>query len=185
MKKIVQISLLAGLMMLSTNHLKAQTYITAESIAFADVAAALTIQPVEDIMFGQVGANTPGVVYLDPKGVANNYVGVSAQVGTLEITAANSSSIQLSWNANISMLNTSSQPMNYIPKVYGNPNNLQSGSTELVLVGGKVSIAASATGHYYLWVGGALGGTGTSPAALSSQAVGDYMGTLTFSVVYN
>lgn len=185
MKKFVQTSLLAGLMMLSYSSLQAQTYITADCLAYADVAATLGIQSVEDVMFGQVGATTPGVVYLDPKGIVNNYVGVSAQVGTLHITGENTASIQLSWNPNISMLNAGSLSMNYIPKVFGSPNNVQSGATELVMVGGRVTIVTSATGHFYLWVGGALGGTGTTASALSNQAAGDYMGTVTFAVVYN
>lgn len=154
-------------------------------LSFTDVATLLEIQMGEDVMFGTVGASTPGIVYLDPKGINNNYVGVSAQVGSLIIHAANNSSIQLSWAPNISMEDESAHTLNFVPKVYGSQSNVQSGSTELVPVGGKATIGTNATGSYYIWVGGSIGGTGTTPAPLFAQTVGSYLGILTFSVVYN
>jgi len=154
-------------------------------LTFTDVATTLDILLGEDVMFGTVGANTPGVVFLDPKGVNSNYVGVSAQVGTMTILAANNSSVQLSWPSNIAMEDESAHTLNFVPKLYGSATNIQSGSTELVPTGGKVTLAMNAQGNYYVWVGGSIGGSGTTPASLFAQAVGAYMGNLTFSVVYN
>jgi hypothetical protein len=145
--------------------------------ATATVTTALSITKGTDVAFGNIGATTPGVVTLDPKMAANAYVGATAAVGTVTLGAANTSSIRLVWPATVS-LTSGANTITYTLAVNGFNANTQASSTGLTLTSGSCSVTTSATGGYYLWVGGNLG-------TLSTQATGSYSGTANFSVEYN
>ncbi len=170
---------------LVAGNLQAQTQANANIGASATVLTALTITKNTDVAFGNVGATTAGIVYLDPKGIAtSNYVGASAGVGTFTIAGANTQSIKVGWPTNIDLTDGTNH-LNYVLDVNGYTANTQASSGLLTLTSGYVSVTTSGTGGYFLWVGGQLGGSGTSAAALSSQAATTYNGTANFTVEYN
>lgn len=158
-------------------NVQAQTQANANVSASASVLTALTITKNTDVAFGNIGATTAGAVTLDPKGVANNYVGSTWAVGTLTIGGANTQSIRLIWPASVS-LTSGANTLTYTLAVNGLNANTQASSSLLTLTSGSCSVTTSGTGAYYLWVGGNLG-------TLSSQATGNYTGTANFLVEYN
>ncbi len=172
------------LVILVTGSALAQTGVNADINASANVVATLTITKNTDIAFGSISSTTAGVVFLDPKSVASNYVGSTAAVGTITISGANSQSIRVGWPANITLSN-GANTLNYVLGVAGLSTLNQGSSTPLTLTGGYVNLMTSATGKYYLWVGGSLGGSATTPAPLTGQTSGAYTGTASFTVEYN
>ena len=188
--KLCNSAVLATIMaVVIAGNIQAQSQANINVNASASVLTALTIAGNGaqglNVNFGDVGATTNGVVFLDPKGLStSNYIGTSANVGSLVITGANSQSISIGWPTNIT-LSSGSNTLNYVLEVGGKNANTQGSSSTMTLSGGYVSVTTSSTGSYYLWIGGSLGGTGTSPAALSSQAAGTYTGTANFTVEYN
>jgi len=144
----------------------------------ATVLTALTITKNTDVAFGNIGATTAGLVYLDPKAAASTYVGTAAAVGTLTVAGANTQSVRLTWPATVSLSDGASHTMTYTLKVNGLNANTQASSTTLVLTSGYKDITTSGSGGYYLWVGGDLG-------TLSSQTAGSYTGTANFTAEYN
>ncbi len=165
------------LVVLVAGNVQAQSQANANVGVSATVLTALTITKNTDVAFGNVGATTAGTVYVDPKGVANTYVGTGWAVGTLTVAGANSQSIHLGWPASIP-LTSGANTMTYTLKVNTLNANTQASSTTKTLTGGFFDDATSATGGYFLWVGGDLG-------TLSSQATGAYTGTANFTVEYN
>jgi hypothetical protein len=169
---------IAMLVILVAGNVQAQTKANATVNASADVMTALTITKNTDVAFGNVSATTAGPVYLDPKGLsASNYVGSNAAVGTFTIAGAISQSIHLGWPASVT-LTSGVNNLTYTLKVNGLNAATQASSTTLSLTGGYVDVTTSATGGYYLWVGGNIG-------QLSSQVAGSYTGTANFTVEYN
>ena len=146
--------------------------------ASATVLTALTLTKNTDVAFGNVGATTAGVVYLDPKGAASTYVGTSAAVGTLTVAGANSQSFRLTWPASLSLSDGASHNITYTLKVNGLSANTQASSNTLTLTSGYYDATTSLSGGYYLWIGGDLG-------TLSSQTAGTYTGSANFTVEYN
>lgn len=183
MKKIAKILVVAAAMVAFGTGAYAQSNANADLSASATVLTALTITKNTDVLFGNVGSTTAGVVYLDPKGTANNFVGTTAHIGTLTIAGSNSSSVRLTWPANVS-LSDGTHNLNYVLKVNGSSTDQASSST-LALTSGYTDVTTSASGAYLIFVGGSLGRSNTTPAALSSQAAGTYTGTANFTVVYN
>jgi hypothetical protein len=170
--------LVVMLMVLVAGNVQAQSAASANVTATATVLTALTITKNTDVAFGNISATTAGTVYLDPKAAASTYVGTAAAVGTLTIAGSNSQSIRLGWPATLSLSDGASHTMTYTLKVNGLNANTQASSTTLTLTGGYSSVTTSASGGYFLWVGGDLG-------TLSSQATGSYTATGAFTVEYN
>ncbi len=177
--------LTATLVVLIAGNLQAQTQATDNVTATANVLTALSISKITDVTFGNVSATTAGIVYLNPKGLAtSNYVGTTAAVGTLTISGANTQSINIGWPTNVT-LTDGTNDLNYVLEVNGYTANTQASSSVITLTSGYYTTSTSASGKYYLWVGGQLGGSGTSPAALSSQTPTTYTLTFPFTVEYN
>ena len=167
------------LVVLLTGSMLAQpTSASATVNASATVLAQLTITKTADVAFGNVGATTVGPVYIDPLGSAHTYVGSGATVGGLTVSGANSQSVRLSWPASITLTDAGTDVMTYTLKVNGLNANTQASSGMLGLSSGYYDATTSASGKYYLWVGGDLG-------TLASQAAGVYSGTASFTVEYN
>ena len=99
--------------------------------ATATVTTALSITKGTDVAFGNIGATTAGPVVLDPKGVANNYVGATAAVGTLTIGGAFTQSILLTWPVTVS-LTSGANTLTYTLAVNGFNANTQASSTSLI-----------------------------------------------------
>lgn len=164
---------------------KAQPTNTSTTVnASATVLTALSFGTITPVLFGNISATTTGVVYLDPKNAASNYVGVSAANGVVPITGAISTSIRLTWPVNIDLVSGSNH-LNYVLAVNGYESNDKVSSGLLTLTGAYKDVTTAADGKYFLFIGGSLGGTGTSPVALSTQAAGTYSGDATFTVEYN
>jgi hypothetical protein len=171
------------LVVLVAGNVQAQVLST-DITATATVLSALTLTKGVNVDFGNVSATTPGIVYLNPNGTSA-YVGTTAAVGTFTIAGASSQSIRLSWPANVTLTDGTNN-LNYVLEVNGYTANTQASSILLTLVGGYKSVSTSASGGYYLWVGGQLGGSGTSPAALLNQVAAIYtLTTIPFTVEYN
>ena len=156
----------------------AQTQANANIGASATVLTAVTIAKNTDVIFGNIGASTAGVVYLNPKGFAtSNYVGTTAAAGTFTISGALAQSIRIIWPASISLSDGATHTMTYTLEVNGYTASTQSSST-LLTSGGNTATTDATSGNYYLWVGGNLG-------QLSGQTTGTYTGTANFTVEYN
>lgn len=171
--------LAAMLVVLVAGNLQAQ--IANDNVsASATVLTALTITKNTDVAFGKIGATTAGTVYLDPASpsTASTYVGTTAATGSLTVAGANSQSVRLTWPASISLSDGASHTMTYTLKVNGLNASTQASSGTLTLTSGYCDVTTSASGGYYLWVGGNLG-------TLSSQATGTYTNTANFTVEYN
>ena len=177
LRTIFSTALLAAIfMVLVPGTALAQSQANADVTATATVMTALTITKNTNVGFGNVGATTAGVVYLNPKGLAtSNYVGTTATVGTLTIAGANSQSVDIVWPASISLTGTPSGTLTYTLEVNGYTANTQASSSVITSGAG---VTTSATGGYYLWVGGNIG-------QLAAQTAGSYTGTANFTVEYN
>lgn len=164
---------------------------SAELIASATVQGALSITKDADVSFGNISATTDGIVRLVPNGSSSSYVGSNATTGKLTINGAGNASVLISYPAGI-VLETDDEPsstLDYSLHVFGFNEDIQSSSLQLSNEGeagenvGRVLDGTS--GNYFIYVGGALGGTIGAPAALSNQAAGEYTGTVIFEVKYN
>ncbi|MDD4426270.1 MAG: DUF4402 domain-containing protein [Mariniphaga sp.] len=162
---------------------------SAELIASATVQGALSITKDADVSFGNISATTDGIVRLVPNGSSSSYVGSNATTGKLTINGAGNASVLISYPAGVNLLSNESEQLAYNLHVYGHNDDVQSSALQLSEEGeagdnvGRVLDVT--TGKYYLYVGGALGGTVGLPAALSNQAAGEYTGTVIFEVKYN
>ena len=140
------------------------------------VQTALSITKSQDIKFGNISATSSPV--LDPTGATNTDVGSTAQVGIFDISGANSGTIYVHYDANVSLTGPTGTPtptITFTPNVTGDVSSSnQSGSTS---VGSGSTVSLSSTGAYTLWVGGNLG-------TLSSQTAGSYTGTFNINVYY-
>ncbi|MCF8294916.1 MAG: DUF4402 domain-containing protein [Bacteroidales bacterium] len=161
----------------------AQTNISANIAASAEVMTALTITKNVDVNFGKISSTTPGNVVLDPTGVTNDaYVGETRTKGKFTISAANTSSIEINWPATLTL--EADAPTQAIPgytdltltfDVNGYTTDVPASSADLTT---PANVTCSGSGAYFLFVGGSLG-------TLSSQTPGLYEGTATFTVEYN
>ena len=185
MKNLVKLFFATLVMVAISANTFAQTNANANVAASATVLTALTITNNHAVAFGNVSATTPGVVFLDPQGTSNAYVGSTAAIGTFSIAGALNQSIRLTWPPNIALTH-STDNLNYVLAVSGYATDVQASSTDLTLTSGHSDVTTDGTaGTYFLYVGGSLGGSSTTPAALSSQAAGTYTGTANFTVEYN
>lgn len=167
---------------------------TNESVALsvgATVQGALSISKESDVDFGNISATTDGIIRIVPDGSASSYVGSNAANGKMTISGAGNASVLISYPAGIVLETEDETPstLAYNIHVFGYNQDVQSSSLQLSNEGeagdnvGRVLDGTS--GNYFLYVGGALGGTIGAPAALANQAAGEYTGTVTFEVKYN
>jgi len=171
------------LVVLVSGNSLAQTQANANLPASATVLTALTIHKNTDVKFGNVGATTLGIVYLDPTGAASNYIGTGAQVGVITIAGATGQDIRITWPSYID-LSHGLNHLNYVLQVNGYTANTPTSSTPLTS-GGSTATTDATSGNYFLFIGGQLGGSTTTAAALSSQATDTYSGSAPFTVEYN
>ncbi|MDD4226814.1 MAG: DUF4402 domain-containing protein [Mariniphaga sp.] len=162
---------------------------SAELIASATVQGALSITKDADVSFGNISATTDGIVRLVPNGSSSSYVGSNATTGKLTINGAGNASVLISYPAGVTLIANSSDQLAYSLHVYGHNEDIQSSSVQLTSEGvaseNVIGSLDGTSGNYFIYVGGALGGTIGAPAALSNQAAGEYTGTVIFEVKYN
>ena len=130
-----------------------------------------------DVNFGNISATTTGEVFLDPQGVASNYVGTAASAGKLTITGDGTQSIRVGWPGSVTLTDDDSHELTLTFAVAGSGTDNQTNSEDLQLEGGYSSVNLG-MGAYYIWVGGSLG-------TLDSQSPGTYTGTADFTIEYN
>lgn len=136
--------------------------------------------------FGNLPGQSAGPIYLDPTGQASNYVGPNANQGAMSILAQANSSIHVEYDVNVALENEISEAtLNYIPEFAGNTVNSKSTATKFPASTGSFDITISEDGFFYLFTGGWLGGTGTTPAYLNTQSLGGYSGFVLVTMVYN
>lgn len=172
-------------------HVVAQDFTNESAVMTAGVTVqgALTITRDADVNFGNISATTGGIVRLVPDGSSSAYVGSNATTGKFTISGGAGTSILISYPAGVTLLANESDQIAYSVHVFGNTNDSQASSTQLSdegIAGENIPNNLDVTtGNYYLYVGGALGGTIGGPAPLTDQAAGEYTGTVTFEVKYN
>ncbi|MDD2382167.1 MAG: DUF4402 domain-containing protein [Mariniphaga sp.] len=129
------------------------------------------------------------MVRLVPNGSSSSYVGSNATTGKLTINGAGNASVLISYPAGVTLIANSSDQLAYSLHVYGHNEDIQSSSVQLTSEGvaseNVIGSLDGTSGNYFIYVGGALGGTIGAPAALSNQAAGEYTGTVIFEVKYN
>lgn len=160
---------------------KAQT--TQAVKASATVQATITLTPTE-VQFGNVQKGTTTDVYLNPKGTGHSNIGTENQVGKLEITASNASHLSITWPSEISLL-SGSTPLFYKIEVNGNTSDAAGSST--LITSGHDNAVTSATGKYFLFIGGNLGTNSGDKKIATTQPNGLYENStdLKFTVEYN
>ena len=152
--------------------------------ATANVLANLTVDKT-DVTFANITSTTTAAPFLDPVGTANAHVGSGSTAGSVHIYGPSSATdIRITWPAQVSLA-YSTYTLNYALSVSGSTGSTQGSSSPVSLTLGWFNTTTASTGDYYLWVGGYLGGSGTSGGALSSQHAGSYVGTALFTVEYN
>ena len=145
----------------------------------ATVTSSLAISTSADAAFGTLLATTGGAVVLDPQGTAHANCGAGAAAGRLDISGGNSLSVHLGVPPTIALSNGATGTMTLTVAVSGDGSSAnQATSTDLSPSGGYVDVTTSASGGYYVWVGGSLG-------TLTAQETGSYTGTGNFTVEYN
>jgi hypothetical protein len=152
----------------------AQSQENEDVTATCTVIGALTLTLDNNVDFGNVSATTAGTVYLDPTEQANTYCGATADAGEFTISGEASTGMTVTWPGSV-VLSNGTDNLTYTLEVNGLDNDNQTGSSEIT---SPASITSSATGFYYLWVGGDVGQLATQPA-------GSYTNTATFTVEYN
>lgn len=165
----------------------AQTNQQTSMDAKANVLTSLTITKNTDVDYKNISATTPGVVRLVPTGSGHAYVGQGATTGKLTITAEDETAVLITYPDGV-VLASGVNTMTYSMHVHGNTEDVQSTSSELSgegIAGSNVNRTTHTDGKYFLFIGGALGGTIASPAPLSGQATGQYTGSVVFQVKYN
>jgi hypothetical protein len=152
--------------------------------ASAEILDALMLTKNTDINFGTLSASTPGAVFLDPRGTANENTGVTTSVGKFTLNGSNSASVKVSWPATIILSDLDEIEPNTITYgllVNGSDMDTPSSSTPFGTQGvttTKNVTLHEANGEYFLYIGGGF-------AALDGQTPGIYTGTANFTVEYN
>ncbi len=187
MKNLVKLFLLVVL----TTAISANMFAQDESddiTVSAVVLAPLTITKNTDVDFKNISATTPDIVRMTPGATpVYAYTGNGATMGKFTIGAANSTQILISYDAG-EVLMSGTDELEFSVHVFGHTSDDMSASSALTaegIAGDDVNTTTSASGAYFLYVGGALGGSIGAPAALNGQAQGSYTGTMTFEVKYN
>jgi len=146
--------------------------------AHAHVYSQITYNTVTNVDFAGVQAISTAPT-LDPKNTGNNQnVGASATTGKLAINAETNQTINITFPTSV-LLTGPGTDITYSLDVYGNTTDVASGSSS-ISSGANPTTASSADGNnnvYYIYIGGDLGD-------LSGQTVGDYNGSVTFSIAY-
>jgi hypothetical protein len=139
------------------------------------------------IDFGNMPAYSPGPVYLDPTDVSNAYVGQNAFQGKTIIHAQPNSSLHVAYDPFITMVNEDNEDyvINFIPQFAGNLIDNQLTSSKFVNTAGVFDFTTGSDGMYYLFSGGWLGGSGTTPAPMMNIPVGYYSGSVIIGISYN
>jgi hypothetical protein len=165
---------------------------TNESVALnasVTVQGALSITKDADVDFGNISATTDDVVRLVPDGSSSSYVGSNAVTGKLTISGAPGADVLITYPAGITLIANETDQIAFSMHVYGNDEDIQASALQLSAEGiageNVTGLLNATTGDYFLYVGGALGGTVGTPGALTDQAAGEYTGTVTFEVKYN
>jgi hypothetical protein len=172
-------------------HVFAQDFTNESAVMTAGVTVqgALSITRDADVNFGNISATTDDIVRLVPDGSSSAYVGSNATTGKFTISGSPSTSILISYPAGITLIANESDQIAYSLHVFGNTTDSQASSIQLSDEGIGVDNISNTldvtSGNYFLYVGGALGGTIGGPAPLTDQAAGEYTGTVTFEVKYN
>ncbi len=152
--------------------------------ASATVQETVTLTPTE-VQFGNVQKGTITDVYLDPKGTSHTNIGTVHQVGKLEISGSNNSQLSITWpSSDIQLKNASNDVLHY--KVVVNGYNADTPASSSVITTGTGNATLSASGKYFLFIGGYLGTNSGDQKIGSGQATGTYESSdLTFTVEYN
>lgn len=154
----------------------AQTFESANLTANAVVKTALSITNNSALSFGNISATTDGAVVVDPNGTSHAYVGETMTVGKFTIAGANSTSIEINWPTTLTLSNgTPADDMTLTFDVSGHTSDASASSSTIT---SPADVTTSASGAYFVYVGGSLG-------VLTGKTAGTYTGTTAFTVEYN
>ena len=180
-KSVLTLGLVAGLGFAA--NAQTTSVINTDVSASAEILSALTLTKNTDINFGTLSASTPGAVFLDPTGAANENTGVTTTVGKFTLLGSLGAEVKVSWPATIILQGDQAliDQITYQLLVHGNDEDAAGTSSSLgaqgVATTDDVTLDAT-SGNYFLYVGGGF-------PALSAQATGIYTGTANFTVEYN
>jgi hypothetical protein len=161
------------------------TVINTNVTANAEILSALSLTKDTDINFGTLSATTPGAVFLDPKGVANENTGVTTSVGKFILLGSHGADVKVSWPATIELSDSDEdEPNTIIYELLVNGLSVDTPEDSDALGEQGVATTANvdldeATGYYFLYVGG-----GFEPLT-GLVRPGTYSGIANFTVEYN
>lgn len=179
-------SLFIAILLGSAISTNAQSAIFELLSACTRIQAMIITETNTTIEFGNLPAGTPGPVYLDPTGNASNYVGSGSHQSRTTIYAQPNSSIRFEYDPYVTLQHsTETGSLNYIPEFAGNLTDNMSTAIKFPLSTGSFDVTVGENGMFYIYTGGWVGGSGTTPAYLFNQPVGEYASNFFLTLSYN
>jgi hypothetical protein len=184
-KSLLTIALVVGLGYAAN----AQQTTNASSSASILTSLEIKLETGTSIDFGNISANTPAAVKLDPNGLTNENTGTSTNVARFNITGADGAEMSVDYDATVQLIlesvtvpaeATESEKLVMTSAVVGSadPEN-QAGAIGILKEGVVVIGDVDNVGQFYIWVGG------TIPQLTGLNNTGIYKGTFNINVEYN
>ncbi len=177
MKSLFKLSIIA-LVVLSSGIVFAQVNATAN--VSATVQNALTITKNNDVAFGNLSANSAPV--LDANDQSNTDVTGTYQIGDYTIGGSNGASVNVSYDASVTLGDGTAATMTFTPDVAGDASSSNQASAAGVTSGASITLGATG---YTLWIGGNLGTLSGQASGSYSSAATNGSGDFTVTVSYN
>lgn len=189
MKKILQISsLLCLFFVCSAGYTYAQE--TQAVNSSATIKGTISLTKNADLSFGNLTSPTGATtVTVDPNSTNTNTEGSGATTGEIEISAEENTQLDISWDKTTTTLSDgasgTANTMDLTFDVDGNSANASGTATDLTTNTGE-QVSTSATGKYYIYLGGALevGASQASGYYTSDSSTASAGGDVTFTVDY-
>lgn len=171
--------LITGFILVSSLQVQAQS---ADVNVAANVKAAINLTKNLDVNFDDISATSSPV--LDPNG-SNQDVNTAASSGKLTVGISGASTaqdVQVSWDqSSVTLGDGSSATMTFTPDISGNTTDDAGTSTDIT---NGANVQTSASGDYFIYVGGNLGSLSGQTAGSYSSSNSNGSGDLTVTVVY-
>ncbi|TYP95666.1 protein of unknown function (DUF4402) [Fodinibius salinus] len=175
MKKTISLLSIMVFVLVLTGTSIAQVTVDAST----DIVQDLTLTNNSDLSFGQISNSQTADAILDPQGNTTANVGGTTSLGEVQITAAPSSSIVISFSSLNNLDDGNSNTIGFTADYSGNTTNNAGGSTDLNTGSSNTVTTHGTSGEYFIYYGGTLAG-----GDIDGTPTGTYDGTITTTVNY-
>jgi len=137
--------------------------------ATANVQSNISLSNSTNVKFAGVQQGTTPV--LDPQGDATTDVGNGASIGSLDISAASSTQLIISWNTDATLGDGNSSTMDYTADIASSQSsNDANNSTDITNGSAGTETETDGTGNLYLYIGGQITVDGSQTSGSYSTA---------------